>query len=95
MTLPYQSHSPCSADAALRAEPRAGTDRATILGILRIAGDHGSTDEELQIMSNLNPSTERPRRVELERANLVRDSGRTRKTRSGRSATVWIATVPE
>jgi len=30
MTLPYVKTSPTSADAALRAEPRAGTDRALL-----------------------------------------------------------------
>lgn len=90
-TLPYVKTSPTSADAALRAEPRAGTDRATVLRILVIAGDYGCTDEELQTISNLDPSTERPRRVELERGGWIKDSGKTRKTRSGRSAVVWIA----
>ena len=39
----------------------------------------------------MNPSTQRPRRVELVRANLVFATTEKRKTKSGRSATVWQA----
>ena len=49
----------------------------------------GATDEEIQLALNLNPSTERPRRIELQRTGMVRDSGRKRRTTSGRLATVW------
>lgn len=51
----------------------------------------GSTDEEAQLCLGMNPSTQRPRRVELVTMGLVRDSGRTRPTRSGRKAIVWEA----
>jgi len=91
MTLPYQPHSVTSADAALRAEPRAGTDRANILLRFQRWAESGWTDEELAAVLDMNPSTLRPRRIELVRQGWVKDSGRTRKTRSGRSATVWIA----
>lgn len=40
----------------------------------------------------MNPSTERPRRVELVKGGWIRDSGKTRKTHSGSEATVWIVT---
>jgi hypothetical protein len=49
----------------------------------------GGTDEELQDALGMNPNTQRPRRIELVERGLVRDSGRTRKTKSGRRATVW------
>ena len=52
---------------------------------------HGMTDEEMQEHLFLNPSTQRPRRIELVQAGLVKDSGRTRRTRSGRQAVVWVA----
>ena len=86
--LPYQSHSATSAEAAERAEPRSGTDRAKLLAILRDAPD-GLTDCEMQRW--MLSSTQRPRRVELVRAGLVEDSGQTRPTISGRKATVWRA----
>lgn len=48
----------------------------------------GATDDEMQVSLNMNPSTQRPRRIELVERGLVVASGQ-RKTRSGRAATVW------
>jgi len=56
-------------------------------------GAHGGTDEEAQLALGLKPQSETPRRVELVRLLLVRDSGRRRRTSSGRSATVWAVTT--
>ena len=93
-TLPFQAHSGTSREAAeeMRGSP-AQTDRAAVLLLIQ-QSTHGRTDEEIQRMLRLNPSTERPRRIELVKATQVRDSGLTRKTKSGRNATVWEA-VPE
>lgn len=52
----------------------------------------GMTDEELQALLDMPGNSERPRRRELERKGLVRDSGRRRQVRSGRQAIVWVAT---
>lgn len=86
---PAQRHSPTSVEAGERIQPNAGTLRAEVLEYLKHCGP--STDEEMQHYMNLNPSTQRPRRIELVRAGLVYDSGQTRPTRSGRSAVVWRA----
>jgi DNA-binding IclR family transcriptional regulator len=48
----------------------------------------GLTDEEMQTRLGMNPSTQRPRRIELARRGLVVEGG-TRRTASGRMATVW------
>jgi hypothetical protein len=48
----------------------------------------GLTDEEMQRLLEMNPSTQRPRRIELARRGLVVEAG-TRRTASGRMATVW------
>ena len=48
----------------------------------------GATDEEMQRGLGMNPSTQRPRRIELARRGLVVEAG-TRRTSSGRSASVW------
>jgi hypothetical protein len=87
---PAQRHSATSRDAAERIAPRAGTLRQAVLGAL-LAAPAGMTDEELQDALSMPPSTQRPRRIELTRAGLVRDSGRTRATKSGRRAVVWVA----
>lgn len=88
---PAQGHSPTSRAAAAGVAPRAGTLRAAVLALLK-ATPGGLTDEEVQDALAMGPSTQRPRRVELVGQGLVRDAGRTRKTRSGRSAVVWEAT---
>ena len=52
------------------------------------ARPEGATDEEMQAGLGMNPSTQRPRRIELARRGLVVEAG-TRKTASGRMACVW------
>lgn len=88
---PAQRHSPTSVAAAEQVKPIAETQRRLVLSILQMAGERGLTDDEIQAATGMNPSGARPRRIELVRAGLVRDSGRTRKTRSGREAVVWTA----
>lgn len=77
--------------AAESIKPRCGTDRARVLDCIRAAGELGVTDEEIQTLLSMNPSTQRPRRIELLNARLIQPSGR-RKTRSGREAVTWICT---
>jgi DNA-binding IclR family transcriptional regulator len=54
------------------------------------ATPEGLTDEEMQKRRGMNPSTQRPRRIELARRGMVVEAG-TRKTASGRNASVWRA----
>ena len=87
-----RNHGPLftSVDAAKRAAPRASGDR---LRILHALAEHGCmTDESLQTLLRMNPSTERPRRGELVDDGLVRDSGRMERTRSGCRAVLWEIT---
>jgi predicted ArsR family transcriptional regulator len=58
-----------------------------VLSLLQ-ATPGGLTDEEMQRRLGMNPSTQRPRRIELARRGFVVADG-TRKTSSGRWATVW------
>ena len=58
-----------------------------VLALLQ-ATPGGLTDEEQQTRLGMNPSTQRPRRIELARRGLVVEAG-TRRTASGRMATVW------
>ena len=77
--------------AADRIADHAGTLRAAVLAMLRERGEHGATDQELQTALGLSSDTEVPRRWELVNAGEVAASGRKRKTRSNRPATVWVA----
>jgi len=54
------------------------------------ATPEGLTDEEMARRLAMNPSTQRPRRIELARRGLVVTCG-TRRTASGRNADVWKA----
>ena len=57
--------------------------------VLEYLRDHGpATDEEIAAGLAMNPSTARPRRIELARRGLVVKCG-TRRTASGRNADVW------
>jgi len=87
---PYQHHSETSREAAQLIEPELGTLRAEVLAEIRRCGADGATDDELQVTLGMNPSTERPRRIELWEAGHIARTERTRPTRSGRQATVWV-----
>lgn len=87
---PFQTHSRTSAAAARQISP-AATLRLGVLKFIQQRGPLGATDEEIQAGLTMNPSTQRPRRVELCNLGLVSDSGTTRRTKSGRAAVVWVA----
>ncbi len=93
-TPPHVRDSTTSKAAAVRAEPKARTQRQRVYAYLRHAPT-GATDEQMQDALAMNPNTQRPRRIELVQAGSVRDSGRRQKTRSNRDAVVWIAELPE
>ena len=88
---PFQEHSGSSFDAAAAIKPSAATLRDKVLRFIEERGDYGATDDEIQVSLNMNPSTERPRRIELMELGLVTRATINRKTRTGRSAAVWIA----
>jgi hypothetical protein len=88
---PCQRHSVTSREAAESIKPDASELRRRVLAYLRGRGEDGATDEEMQDALGMGGSTQRPRRRELELAETVRNSGRTRRTKSGRNAVVWIA----
>jgi predicted ArsR family transcriptional regulator len=79
-----------TSQAAARAlEARAPLLRARVLAVIRAAGSRGLTADEAAQRLRLSVLTARPRVAELAKAGLVRDSGRRRQNRSGRSAIVW------
>jgi hypothetical protein len=86
-SLPYIPDSDTSEAAAESMKPDAATLRERVFAFIREHG--GATDEEAQRGLKMNPSTQRPRRVELVERGLVRDGGKKRRTSSGRWAVVW------
>jgi transcription initiation factor IIE alpha subunit len=89
-SLPYVTGSSTSEAAAVAARPSAATQREKVLDALQNVGP--MTDEEIQHLLDMNPSTERPRRIELVADGKVTDSGLKRLTKSNREAVVWRAT---
>jgi len=80
-----------SAEAAASFTPKAlNALQRQVLELLQATPD-GLTDEQMQHRLGMNPSTQRPRRVELAKRGVVVKAG-TRKTSSGRNADVWMAT---
>lgn len=85
-----QLHSETSNAAARAIEPSRGNLQTLVFLTIR-GSSSGLTDEEGIEATGIPASTYRPRRVELMEQNRVVDSGRTRRTKSGRKAVVWEA----
>ncbi len=83
---PAQRHSPTSMEAAAQIKKAIGPLHKRILAHLK---NIPSTDEEMMSALEMNGNTQRPRRRELELMGRVVDSGKTRRTKSGREAVIW------
>ena len=90
LDAPRAARSPTSAAAADTIGPHLQQLQARVMDFIQNCGDQGATDEEIQQGLAMRPDTARARRCELRDARLVFDSGKTRETTAGRSATVWI-----
>lgn len=89
---PRQRHSRTSTAAADSIQHELPRLQAQVYSAIKEAGSRGLTDEEGIDVTGLSPSTYRPRRIELQtKRGIVKDSGRTRLTRSKRSAVVYVA----
>lgn len=86
-----QGRSSTSRAAARNNVPHAAAQRERLLAAIVAAGDAGMTADELQQALSLPPQSVTPRMLELRRAGLVVDAGRTRATCRGRQAKVYIA----
>lgn len=97
IALPLNTLAPFSNDGTSREAARSLEGQIPemewrVLEYLIRCGERGGTDQEIQLATSLAESTERPRRVSLVQQGLVTDSGKTRRTQSGRLAIVWRAT---
>jgi len=88
---PFVAHNEESRAAGVSIRPVAGTLRARVLDAIT-SRRAGLTDEEGCEATGMNPSTWRPRRIELLEAGLVKKSG-VRPGKSGRLMAVWCSTA--
>lgn len=65
--------------------------RDAALGKISDSGREGMTSDELEVATGMRHQTASARIRELAMAGKVIDSGFRRRTRSGRTATVWVA----
>ncbi len=79
--------SAAAARAAKRTTPKA--QAAIFVHVLR-QGDRGATLEEISLDLGMVINAVCPRRLALEKAGWLEDSGKRRNTTSGRPAIVWV-----
>ena len=87
---PYASRSDTSKAAAVSVAPTTGTLRAMVLDYIHALCWSGATCDEAERDLEMAHQTASPRFWELRKSGQIVDSGKRRKTRSGRSATVWV-----
>lgn len=87
----YKGMTQTSFEAFEAAKPWAGNARERVFQALLKNGP--MTDEEIQAFLAMNPSTERPRRIELESEGRVVACGLS-TTKAGRKALLWAAVLP-
>lgn len=90
---PAHHNAPCGTSdvAARRIAGHAPTQRSRVLMLIYSRGAEGLTDDEGEAALAMRPQSYTPRRRELVQLGQVVDSGRRRRTESGRPAAVWIA----
>jgi predicted ArsR family transcriptional regulator len=76
-----------SRQAQVLAEPNAASQRERVFAYISVNGP--VTDEKIAEGLLMNPSTARPRRLELVRAGRIRPALQTQETKSGRNAVAW------
>ncbi len=90
-TAPYVSGSRTSEAAAASVQGKTNARRGIVLDFIRSRGELGACDFEGEHVLGWTGSSYCPRRIELQRAKLIRLTDRTRKTASGHDAGVWVA----
>ncbi len=92
-TLPFNRGSDTSKAAAEKVRSRAFSDRERLRALLLEAGDDGLTTDEAEVLLDMKHQTCSARMNDLHsKMGMAVDSGRRRATRSGCSATVYVAT---
>lgn len=90
---PYRRRGPeTSRQAAALARPEAASRRGQALAFIVGRGSHGATDHEIAEALGWQIPMTTPRRGELVRLGLVKDSGARRLSPWNRPSIVWVAT---
>jgi len=79
---------PTSREAAHAIKPHVAAQRSRVLALIA-SRDGGLTAQEIEEALSLSGSSVRPRICELRETGCIRDSGRTRRSASGRACVVW------
>jgi hypothetical protein len=93
-TPQHAAGSATSAAAAASLLPVLGRLQKVVLEAIQLEGGRGLTDDELEVQLHMSHQSASARRRELQLRGDVIDSNRTRRTRSGRNAVVWVAAPP-
>ncbi len=88
---PPHNNTPTSKAAAQSIARQAPNLRVLVLSHIERCGHHGATADEVCQALDMWPQSATPRINELAKSGDIVNSGRTRPTRSGRNAIVWIA----
>ncbi len=88
---PYVSGNETSRQAVVAVRSKANVLRERVYAFIQRQGEYGATDAEIEAATGMAGNTVRPRRGELEVQGRIRNTGRTRATKSGRAAVVWAA----
>jgi hypothetical protein len=91
-SVPYARGSDTSMAAAQSIQGDAARLRALVFEAIHKTGVDGLTCDGAEALLALSHQTCSPRFWELHKAGLIVDSGRRRKTRSNRTAVVYVAT---
>lgn len=88
---PYQKYSDTSADAAKAIRPKKTALQKRVLDFILSQGNSGATDWEVSCGTGILYNTVNPRRLELEKAGLVKKTQLRRKARGASTAAVYVA----
>lgn len=86
----YANLSQESAESYLSIKPSKSWLQKVVENHIESQGELGATDEEIQEATGMAQNTERPRRGELVAQGIIVKSDKKRKTKSGRTAAVWV-----
>ena len=90
VSAPFQSHSPTSREAAESIAPDLGRLEQMVFDALRGAGTWGRTCDELEVLLDMKHQTASARLIGVEQQGAICKLARTRLTRSGRNAAVYV-----